>query len=266
MELRSLAPTRIVLKNPGESWVFLAFRGRRARRCGRMLHRILHRIDDNCTAYCSASGRSFVVLVRDLQIVGRCNPSAVADPLTDDVQRVLRCKLRLSGRPKVLERPRPRLEPGPADDPVHVRAEVLADVPVARDDVRLAFPGQLERFVQQLSQFREDRQEPFAPLLVGLFLRRSDANPVAPPIDVFPSQVQMLRRAAEPAESREGEDEPPLQVRASVEDCVRHFPSHEERPGAVDHARDLHFKERIRRDELSTNCRAEELTSVLQRS
>jgi hypothetical protein len=43
---------------------------------------------------------------------------AIPDPLANNVHRELLGQLRLAGRPQILEQLWPRLEPGPANDPL----------------------------------------------------------------------------------------------------------------------------------------------------
>ncbi|HWP39868.1 MAG TPA: hypothetical protein VNL70_02995 [Tepidisphaeraceae bacterium] len=130
--------------------------------------------------------------VGHLKVVCLSDGLAVADPGADHVDREALGQFRLTTRPQVVEQLGPGRQPGPADDPLKLRPQVRAGRPVARDDVLIPRLGLLEDFQQVRTQFREDRNPPFAAPCVMLGLAGRDAHPAMLPVDVAPLQRQVL--------------------------------------------------------------------------
>ncbi|HYT91308.1 MAG TPA: hypothetical protein VEL76_21530 [Gemmataceae bacterium] len=227
-----------------------------------MLHRLLQRAFlPNCTAFCSAVkvGLGHLHVVLDGDALG------IADPLTDDVQRVVGGQFGFPGGAEVVEEPWPRLAPSPPDDPHELRAQVLVRRAVPGDDMHGALGGLLERLFEVRPQLGEDRHPALRLALVLLGLRARDAEAVQFPVDVSPLQGLVLGGAAESAVARQGEDQPPLQVGAGVEDALARLAVHEELAGLVAHAGRLHVLERVFDDQFLAEGGAEELPAPLHR-
>ncbi|MEE8170215.1 MAG: hypothetical protein V3T70_06685 [Phycisphaerae bacterium] len=81
------------------------------------------------------TGRLGEVIVGDLQVVFGGDQLRIPDPRADDVQRIGLGQFRLARGAQVVERLRPRLEAGAADDLGQLRPQVL---------IRAAIPGHHE--------------------------------------------------------------------------------------------------------------------------
>ncbi|MEZ6051299.1 MAG: hypothetical protein R3C02_07935 [Planctomycetaceae bacterium] len=97
------------------------------------------------------------MVVRDLQVVLGGDELTVADPLTDHVHRELFGQFGLPGGPQVLERLRPHLEPGPADELAQQYAVVGIHLAVAGDDELRSFLSHRVAFIEVRHEFREQR-------------------------------------------------------------------------------------------------------------
>ncbi|MCH8151120.1 MAG: hypothetical protein IH830_01955 [Planctomycetes bacterium] len=67
-------------------------------------------------------------------------------------------------------------------------------------------------------QLREQRNDPAAAPFVVLRLRAGDTDAVLLPVHIIPSQGEYFGRAAQAAETRQGEDQTPLRIGAGVQD------------------------------------------------
>ena len=136
---------------------------------------------------------------------------------TADVQRELSGQFRFPRAPKVLVQFRPERQARTPDDAPKLGAEVLVAAPVARDDVLGPRLGQFKDFPQVRKEFGKQRHLPRLAALVVFGLGAVHGEPPVGPIHVGPLQRQVLRRAPQAAESAQGENQPPLGIRAGVE-------------------------------------------------
>ena len=114
------------------------------------------------------------VVFSDREVMPGSDPLAVADPLADDVKRMLTGQFCFAGCSEVVEQLRPRGQPRPVEDSQELSSEVrsrLADVAVARDDVLGSFGRFIERRFQVGTEFREQRDDSFGFPFVMLRLR-----------------------------------------------------------------------------------------------
>lgn len=108
-------------------------------------------------------------------------------------------------RPQIVPDLWPRLQTSPPDDPEKLRSQVLGRVPVLCDDELRTFRGFIERRFQVRTQFREQRNDPFA-LPVQMFQFRTwHAQAVALPVHIRPAQGERLRRGSESAKACQDE-------------------------------------------------------------
>jgi hypothetical protein len=90
---------------------------------------------------------------------------AVADPRTDDVQRVRSRQFGLTARPEIVEQLWPRFQTCPLYDPHELRAKVLVAVTVARNQMNRSGFRQLEGVVECSLQLWNDRNPSLAPVV-----------------------------------------------------------------------------------------------------
>jgi hypothetical protein len=97
---------------------------------------------------CLASRRKPEVLIGHLEIMLLGDGLAVADPLTDHVNRERVRQFRLPGGPEILPDLRPRHQTSTADDPLKLRPKVYSRSPIAGNDVGGPLVGLLPSSVQ----------------------------------------------------------------------------------------------------------------------
>ncbi|MGD0542222.1 MAG: hypothetical protein ABSB33_11955 [Tepidisphaeraceae bacterium] len=179
------------------------------------------------------AGRGREVCIGDLQVVFLRHGPAVADPLTDDVQRVLFGKLCLPGASQIVPQFRPGRHARLVDDALQLRPQILARVTVAGNDEFRARLGLVVGVHQRLFQFGKQRNESASLPFMGFGLWRRHADAPMFKVDVSPPQRKMFRWTPKPAEPRQRKEQPPFVVRAGVQHLLRHVAANEVLAGLV---------------------------------
>jgi hypothetical protein len=137
-----------------------------------------------------------------LQVVLLSNGGGVADLGTDNVNGVNLGQLGFPRGPEILKQLLPRFQASLADDAPEVRSQVGVAIPVAVVDLHGPLGGKLERFFEEGTQLREDRNPALAFAFMVFRLGAGNAESVPFPIHVRPLQCQVFGQTTQPTEPR----------------------------------------------------------------
>jgi len=148
--------------------------------------------------------RSFEVFIGELQVVLLGHVFRIPQPLADDVSRKPLREFRLPRRSEILPGLRPGRQPGLANDPLEMRAEVRPAAAIAGNHEIGAILGFFEHRPQIGQEFGEKWDDPLGLALVVFGLWRWDAEAVILPIHILPAKRQRLGRGAKAAITGQG--------------------------------------------------------------
>lgn len=157
--------------------------------------------------------RSGVMFFCRLEIELAGNRFTVSQPATNGMCGKRIRQFRLSTLPHCVERLLPRFQPGFGNDTVELCTHVLGGIPVAGNDKPIFG---IECFFQERAKFTENRDDSFAVSGMVRRLNRGDADRVCLPVNIGPPECQRLGWCPESAEATQGHDQPPLSIRARV--------------------------------------------------
>jgi RHS repeat-associated protein len=187
---------------------------------------------------------------------------AVPDPLADDVQRVVLGQFGLARASQVLKNLRPRLEAGAAEDSDELSPQVGVGTPIPRDHelrLRTAFCSRRLHVGAQLGK-DWDHASRFAFMTFGLWRMNGDST--LSPVDVRPAKREMFAGATKAAKAAQSKQQPPLGIRASVQNPRRICTCNKVVSGPIGpNADSLHVAERILRHKSASYCITKELAS-----
>ena len=226
--------------------------------CRRLPHRILHQFR---TGFRTTLFRLSEVLFPHLMIVLSADLHLMADPLGHHKLRlaVIDDPFGFACCPHVLERLVPRREVRSGHDAAKLCPQICPTAPIPSDDEFVRPLAVAEGAQQMRHQIIPDRHEPQPAAAMVFCLDRVNLQLCFSPKNIAPLQAQDFRGTPQGPEPSQGDDKPPLRVRAGRQERSRFFPRDVVVAFAVDKIARLDASQGILNQQPSLNGRLQEL-------